>query len=150
MTTRTQDEIAIGRFARVCGFGDDPGHVEAFSKFAGRLRLLPESARKLLVHITELAFREHHDGRKPGAAYLPELHETCGVGVDEMYELLKQLEQSGFVRIEGEYPFQDVALQHVGVARTEWPLMQDLWRFCKLEQISLRDVLVDLKFDFLA
>ena len=150
MTTKIQDEIAIGRFGEVCGLAADATHVDAFGKFAGRLHALPEGARKLLAHITDLAYREHHDGRKPGVAYLPELHETCGIGVDEMYGLLKQLEQAGFVRVEGEYPFQDVALQDVPCGATEWPLMQDLWRFCKTEPISLRDVVVDLKFKSLA
>lgn len=150
MRTRTHDELAIGRLGEVCGFGSDATHVDGFSKFAVRLRSLPESARKLLAHIAELAYREHHDGRKRGAAYLPELHETCGIGVDEMYELLKQLEAGGFVQVEGEYPFQEVALQDVALADSQWPLMQDLWRFCNTEQMSLRDVVVNLKFDSLA
>lgn len=147
MTTRTQDEIAIDRFGKACGFAADAKYGEAFGKFAARLQALPESARKLLAHISELAYREHHDGRKQGVAYLPELHETCGLGVDEMYELLKQLEQGEFIRLEGEYPFQEVALRDLPGG---WVVMQDLWRFCQGEQISLREVLVDLKFDRLA
>jgi hypothetical protein len=150
VTTKTQDEISIGGFGKVCGFAGDAGHADGFGKFATRLRALPESARKLLAHIAELAYREHHDGRKPGAAYLPELHETCGIGVDEMYALLRQLEQGGFVHVEGEYPFQDVVLKGVALPGAEWSLMQDLWCFCTAEQIPLRDVVVDLKFDSLA
>ena len=150
MTTKTQGEIAMGRFRQACGFSGEAGYAEGFGEFITRLRALPEGARKLLAHITELAYREHHDGRKPGAAYLPELHETCGIGVDEMYELLQQLERGGFAHVEGEYPFQDVVLKSVALPGTEWPLVQDLWRFCSAEQIPLRDVVVDLKFDSLA
>jgi hypothetical protein len=150
VTTKTQDEISIGRFAKVCGFAGNAGHGDAFGKFVTRLRALPESARKLLAHSAELAYREHHDGRKPDAAYLPELHETCGIGVDEMYEMLKQLEQEGFIHVEGEYPFQSVVLKDAALPGGEWPLMQDLWRFCTAEQIPLRDVVVDLKFESLA
>ena len=147
MTTKMQDEIVIGRFGEVCGFAADAAHAESFGKFVTRLRSLPESARKLLAHIAELAYREHHDGRKPGVAYLPELHETCGLGVDEMYGLLKQLEQGEFVRVEGEYPFQDVVPREISPA---WEVMRDLWRFCQAEKIALRDVVVDLKVDCLA
>ena len=147
MTTKTQDEIAISRFGDVCGFRVDAEHGEVFLKFVARLRGQPAAARKLLEHLTDLACREHHDGRKPGVAYLPELHETCGLGVDEMYELLKQLEQGEFVRVEGEYPFQDVAPTEVSPG---WEVMRDLWRFCEAEKISLRDLVVDLKFDALA
>jgi hypothetical protein len=147
VTTRTQDEIGIDRFGRVCGFRADAEHGEAFGRFAARLRALPESARKLLAHITELAYREHHDARKPGVAYLPELHETCGLGVDEVYELLKQLEQGEFVRVEGEYPFQDVVPRELSGG---WEVMQDLWGFCQLERMAVRDLVVDMRFDRLA
>jgi len=150
VTTKTRDGIAIKRLLEVCGIAADAGRGEAFGKFVTRLRGIPESSRKLLAHVADLAYREHHDGRKPGAAYLPELHETCGLGVDEMYELLKQLEQGEFIRVEGEYPFQDVVLKSVPLPESEWALMQDLWRFCKAEQISLRELVADLNFDRLA
>lgn len=65
-------------------------------------------ARRLLAHIVELAQREHQDGRKPGVAYLPEVHESCGLDVDAMYGCLKELQQAGLVAVEGEYPFEEV------------------------------------------
>lgn len=150
--TGTPLAIAIGRFGRVCGFTPDPPRAAAVAAVAGRLGSLPEYARKLLALVTELAYREHNDGRKRGAAYLPELHETCGLGVDEMYAVLNQLESAGFIRIEGEYPFQDVALPKVALADKpeSWALMLDVARFCASEHIPLRDLIVDLRFDRLA
>ena len=71
---------------------------------------VPEYARKLLAHIVELAYRKHEDDRKPGVAYLPELHETCGLDVDAMYVQLKMLEKAGLVVVEGEYPFEEVRI----------------------------------------
>jgi hypothetical protein len=147
VTTKTQNEISIVRLGEVSEFTVDAEHGEAFGKFVTRLRALPESARKLLAHVAELAYREHHDGRKPGVAYLPELHETCGLGVDEMYELLKVLEQGEFVRVEGEYPFQDVVPREISPG---WGVMRDLWRFCRSTKTALRELVVDLKFDCLA
>lgn len=70
--------------------------------------IVSEYARKLLAHIAELASRKHEDGRKVGVAYLPEVHESCGLDVDAMYGCLKELEQAGLVRVEGEYPFEEV------------------------------------------
>lgn len=150
MTAKTEHEVTIGRFGQLCGFAADAGHTNAFLEFAVRLRALPESSRKLLAHIAELAYREHHDGRKPGAAYLPELHETCGIGVDEMYDLLKELEQAGFVRMEGEYPFQEVAVNSVRVSEKDWVIARDLWQLSNKEPRVLRDVIVHLQFDCLA
>ena len=147
MSTKIGDEKTIARFGNVCGFTADAGRREALGNFGARVRMLNESARKLLAHIAELAYREHHDGRKPGVAYLPELHETCGLGVDEMYDLLKELEQGDFIQVEGEYPFQDVALRKVPLEGAEWALMLDLWKFSQSERISLRDLLVDVKFE---
>ncbi len=145
--SKTQEEMKIGRFGQVCGFPEDAGHAEALAQFAARLREVPADGRKLLAHATELAYREHHDGRKQGVAYLPELHETCGLGVDEMYGLLNQLAQSEFIQVEGEYPFQDVALNAIALRDCQWPVMRDLWRFCNAERIALRDVVVDLDFE---
>jgi hypothetical protein len=120
-------------------------------EFARRLRSISKFERKLLAHVAELAYSEHRDGRKPGVAYFPELHETSGVGVDEMYALLQEIERAGLIRLEGEYPFQDVVPADVQLANQQaWPLLRDLVRFSIAEKIPLRELLVDLRFDDLA
>ena len=140
--------ISIRRFARVCGFSADELRALAASAFFERLRELPEFSRKLLANIAELAYRPHGDGRKLGAAYLPELHESCGLGVDEMYALLRELEGSGFIRMEGEYPFQDVL--PAGALPSSWEIEGDLVKFCAAEKLSLRDLMVELRSELLA
>jgi hypothetical protein len=138
---------SIDRFARVCGFSPDAARLVALTTFESRLRPISPESRKLLAHAADLATRSHGAARKPNAAYLPELHETCGLDVDAMYHLLKELEDGGFVEIEGKYPFQDVMLG--SDAQTGWPLIADLARFCAAEKIPLRDLIVDLRFDLL-
>jgi hypothetical protein len=139
---------SIGKFARVCGFTADASRAAAVGDFATRVQSLPAFARKMLAHIAELAYSEHHDGRKPGVAYFPELHETSGVGVDEMYALLQEIECAGLIRLEGEYPFQNVVPADVQLSgQASWPVLHDVARFCSSKRIPLRDLLVDLRFD---
>lgn len=116
--------------------------------FAIRLQGLPVAHRKLLAHIAAFAYRDHHDERKMGTAYLPELHETCGLGVDEMYSMLRQLEAAAFIRVEGKYPFEDVVV--CDEPHLHWPVLGDLARFCSGGKVSLNDLVVDLRFDLLA
>lgn len=143
MNSTETKPISIKRFASFCGFVPDAAKQSAFAAFESTLRSLSPTARKLLAHIAELATRPHDSGRQVNAAYLPELHETCGLDPEPMFELLKELESAHAIQIEGKYPYQDVLL-----APTEgWLLLADLARFCAHEKLLLRDIVVDLKFD---
>ena len=139
-----ETELTIKRFAQVCGFPADEVHEVALADFRIRLRSLSLDARKLFAHIAELATRSHAAARKPNAAYLPELHETCGLDVDAMYRFLDELREAGFIQVEGDYPFQDVLL--APDAKTDWLLIADLRQFCVLEKLPLRDVIVEANF----
>ena len=151
MTVEKNTALDLGQFGRLCGFSPDEARSAAIAEFSEKLRGLPEFSRKLLAQIVELACREHHDGRKPGIAYLPEVYETCGIGVDELYKELQQIEKAGFIRLEGEYPFQDVVLTEVALSgQHPWPLLRDLGTFCAAEGVSLREVIVSLRFDRLS
>ncbi len=70
--------------------------------------------------------------KAPGIATLPELHEACGLDVDEIYPLLDALRDSGLIEIAGDYPFEELKLVGVPVehrisvdgvdqALWEWP-----------------------------
>jgi hypothetical protein len=145
------NQLGIGRLGMRCGFAPDAARAAAIDGFVHRLRLLTEFTRKLLAHIVDLAYRQHHDGREPGVAYLPEVHETCGIGVDELYAILQQLETAGFIRLEGKYPFQAVVpVDLVLEDHSPWNVMRDLAAFCKSERISLGDLIVGLHFEELA
>jgi len=45
-----------------------------------------------------------------GIATMPEVHEACGLDPDEMAPLVRVLADSGFIRVEGEYPFEKLKL----------------------------------------
>ncbi len=137
----------INKFAQVCGFVADDAHADAVAELESRLRGLSPEARKLLAHITNLATRSQTSARKKYVGYLPELHETCGLDVDAMYLLLQELETAHCIQLEGEYPFQDVLL--ASELNRQPPLLAELARFCSLEKISLRDMVVDVNFDAL-
>ena len=137
----------LTRFADACGFPADESHQAAFTRFQSRLAGLSLGARKLLAHITDLATRSRTSDRKTNTAYLPELHETCGLDVDAMYVLLRELERSLFIQLEGDYPFQDVLL--LSDRETNWLVLTDLARFCSLEKISLRELIPEMKFEVL-
>lgn len=150
-STKGYAGIEIARFAKLCAFNPDSARAAAVAEAAERLRAVPEFARKLLAQVIDLAYREHHDGRKSGVAYLPEVYESCGIGVDEMYGFLRQLESAGLVRVEGEYPFQNAVPSDLAVGDgSRWPFLRDLARFCAAEHIPLRDLIVDLHFEKLA
>ena len=146
MHSTDRQPISIDRFAQACGFAPDAAKQAAVAAFESTLRALSPAARKLLAHIADLATRSHSASRRENAAYMPELHETCGLDPDAMYGLLKELESAGSVRIEGQYPFQDVMLAPTSEG---WPLIPDLARYCATEKLSLRDMFADLRFDLL-
>src|SRR5579859_8032823 len=101
----------IGFVDRLTRSGESPVQATAdLLTLAERLRSISERARKLLVHITELAYRGRGQQRKPDVAYLPELYESCGLGVEEMYPLLKELKAAAFIDVEDYYPFEDIRL----------------------------------------
>ena len=146
MHTTDPKPYSIDRFARVCGFVPDARKQAAVAAFEATLRALSPAARKLLAHIADLATRSHSASRRENAAYMPELHETCGLDPDAMYNLLRELENAQVVLMEGQYPFQDVVL---APTPDGWQLIGDLARYCTIEKLSLRDVIVDLRFDLL-
>jgi hypothetical protein len=106
--------------------------------FRQRLQALPEQPRKLLVRIAELTYLGRGGTRKPGVAYMPELYESCGVEVNEMYPMLQPLVTGKFVAIDGDYPFEDVRVLGLELG--------DITRQCHAQKIELRDVVVDLDF----
>jgi hypothetical protein len=114
---------------------------------AERLQGVPESSRKLLAHMVELAYDRNREGRQPDTAYLPELHESCGLDVEAMYETLLPLQRAELIELENEYPFEDIRLIAAGASGEK--LLLAVLRFCKHEKVPLRDVIVDLRFDLL-
>jgi|SRR5579859_6074006 len=125
---------------------NDPTHAEELSDFTDRLRSVSEPARKLLVQIAELAYHGRGQERQPDTAYLPELHESCGLDVDAMYALLRELAKARLIEVEEQYPFEDVRILPAKSGRNA---LADVARAAEIQKVSLRELLVDLRFDLL-
>ena len=111
-----------------------------------RLRSVSERARKLLVSIAELAYHGRGQQRKEDVAYLPELYESCGLGVEEMYPLLEELKKGRFVDVEDQYPFEDVRILHTAAG---WNALREISQIAESGKTPLRNFLVDLHFELL-
>lgn len=74
------------------------------------LENLPPAARKLLRVIVNQAYHGTLRSKETGVATMPEVHEACGLDVDGMYDVLKSLRDKGWIRVSGEYPFEEIRL----------------------------------------
>jgi hypothetical protein len=111
-----QPHFVIERFATALRIvpAERVARAEELRDFSQRLQGVSEQARKLLVHIAQLAYHGRGQQRKADVAYLPELHESCGLDVDAMYSLLKELRAAKFIEVEDQYPFEDVKILPCG------------------------------------
>lgn len=121
---------------------DASAHSADLREFSERLHSVSEQAQKLLAHIAELAYHGRGQQRKPDVAYLPELHESCGLDVEAMYSLLSELQGAKLVRLEDPYPFEDVRILP---SSSGWNVLEALAKFCETQNRMLREVLVDFR-----
>jgi hypothetical protein len=110
------------------------------------LRSVSARARKLLTEIADHTYDGKLARRSPNTAYLPELYDSCGVGVEEMYPLLQELDSANLIELEGQYPFEDVKIP--ATAEGNIPLA-DIANYCREHHVSLRDAIVEMKTDVL-
>ena len=75
-----------------------------------RLQNVSPQAAKLYARMVEMSRTGMGQARVPGAAYLPELYEACGVTVEEMYAYIEELKTARLIEVEGEYPFEDAKI----------------------------------------
>ena len=79
--------------------------------FTERLGQVGDKPRKLLAQIAELAYSDAKPERESDTAYVPEILESCGLDVDHMYELLRELLSARLVTLDNQYPFEKVKLE---------------------------------------
>lgn len=118
----------------------------AFEELLPRLQSVSARARKLLAEIADHTYDGQLARRTPHTAYLPELYDSCGVGVEEMYPLIQELHDAKLVELEGDYPFEDVKIP--AGANGNVPLA-DLTHYCQANKLALRDAVVEMKTDLL-
>jgi hypothetical protein len=124
--------------------GSGANRAQDLRDFAERLRSVSPQARKLLAHVAELAYHGRGQQRKADVAYLPELHESCGLDVDAMYSLLHELQAAKFIEVEEQYPFEDIRILPESSARN---LLAEISKEAQEGTIPLRAILVDLQFE---
>jgi len=116
--------------------------MDEIQEFVKRLAGASPQARKLLLNIHELAYHGRGQARSAGAAYLPELYESCGLDPDEMYPKLKELVAVKAIELEGEYPFEDVRVTRSTQGEDMMAVVEEK---CKAADVKLRDVVVELQ-----
>jgi hypothetical protein len=119
----------------------------AGQRLVERLRPLPVAARRLLCVIIRQAYQGTLRSKAPGRATMPEIHEACGLDVDEMQGLLTFLKDARFISLEGLYPFEEVQLED------ERDCDADIWEIvlkrCAATATALETVIVNLQFQCL-
>ena len=120
-------------------------HAADVHEFSDRLHSVSEQARKLLAHVAELAYHGRGQQREPDVAYLPELHESCGLDVEAMYSLLNELQKASLIQVEDAYPFEDVKILS---SSSGWNVLESLTKFSETQNVPLREVLVDFRLAF--
>ena len=128
------------------GSASQPARDAELREYVEGLRSVSEQARKLLVQIAELAYHGRGQQRKADVAYLPELHESCGLDVDAMYTLIKELRAAKLIDVEDQYPFEDVKILP---AASGWNALRAIREFAERHKLPLRDVIVDLRIELL-
>ena len=114
-------------------------------KFSERLRSLPMQARQVLTIIVKRSVFNHADG-----LHIPQHELTLATGADntELREVLDVLDKYGFIQ-EG-FPDQ-MNRPAIQVAELEhgWNFVNELKEYCRMEDIELSELLVDLNFSLL-
>ena len=103
-----------------------------------RLQQVSLQAAKLYARMVEMSHSGRGQARSQDAAYLPELYESCGVTVEEMYAYIEELKTARLIEVEGEYPFEDAKI----VDAAEVGVLADA---AAKRKRSLSDVLVELQ-----
>jgi hypothetical protein len=111
--------------------------------FAAILERLPLPARKLLCVIARQIYHGALRSKTPGTATMPEIHEACGLDVDQMISALRILKEVRLIEAEGDYPFEEIRWTGDGVA------MEAIHRRCEAAGIPLEVVVAELRFDLL-
>jgi hypothetical protein len=110
-----------------------------------RLRLLPVQARRLLCVIVRQAYHGTLRSKAPGRATMPEIHEACGLDVDDLHRLLILLEDAHFVTLEGPYPFEELQLEDDPVGDTR--VWEKVLHRCDATGTPFESVIGDMQLD---
>jgi hypothetical protein len=78
---------------------------------------------------------------------MPEIHEACGLDVDELQGVLAVLKDTHFISLEGSYPFEEVQLE--GERVCDPSIWETVLSRCDATETPLETLVVDLQFQYL-
>ena len=110
-----------------------------------RLQLLPVEARRLLCVIVRQAHHGALRSKAAGRATMPEIHEACGLDVDELQRLLNLLRDIDFISLDGSYPFEEVQLE--GAPAGESSIWEIVLNRCNSTGMPLEMVVVTMQLE---
>ena len=114
-----------------------------YKDLAAGLERVPLPARKLLCVIARQIYHGALRSKNPGCATMPEIHEACGLDVDQMYSVLPVLRNARLIEVDGDYPFEEIRLTGDAAA------MEAIHQRCEAAGIPLEDVVAELRFELL-
>src|SRR5437867_1111160 len=115
----------------------------AEQRLLDRLRLLPVQARRLLCVIVRQAYHGTLRSKSPGRATMPEIHEACGLDVDELQGPLTALKEAHLISLEGSYPFEEVQL--AGEPDGDASIWETVLKRCDSTGTPLESAVVELQ-----
>jgi hypothetical protein len=115
----------------------------SWQRFVERLRFLPVQARRLLCVIARQAYHGTLRSKALGRATMPEIHEACGLDVDELQGALAFLKDSHLLSLEGSYPFEEVHLE--GDPGGDSSIWERVLKRCDDTGTPLESVIVDMQ-----
>ena len=133
----------LASLARVAGWNEAERqqHAPELRGFFERLTGVSRGARKLLTLIAEQAPTEQEH-----EALMPRLHEACGLDPEEMDRYLHELQSARLIRIDGQYPFEQIAPTAEASGMVPMELIA---KSAKQKNVILRDAIGELELGFL-
>lgn len=148
-SSNVKSPTSLARLNRVLSWNCKPEDLvemlEDISVFAERLRSIPIQARQILCLMVN---RSSYDSINKLHISEHEVKLVTGANTTQLREVVQVLDKYGFIQ-EG-FP-DDMNLTTIQICEIErgWPFLKELKDFCKIEQIAIDEILVDLNFSLL-
>ena len=147
--SKIKPSSSLARFNRVLKWNESEKELVYISKniispFAEKLRSIPTQARSIFSLMVKRAISDHNDDFHIS---IHEIKFVTGATETDLYEIIQILDKYSLTK-EGEpdekyFPTIDIC------PIDGWHFVRDLQEFCKIENIALEEILVDLNFSLL-
>lgn len=117
-------------------------------EFAEKVKMLPVPTRELLaIAITRgTAFGGERRHLEVPAG---ELLHACDLAPDQLREQIVILKNRNVAWIDSDFEYDHDEVLYIGESLAGWSFAEDLQSFCKIANVSIQQIIVDLRFDLL-